>query len=174
MICAMYHYAVTKHASLTNHSTGINDKQDIGREPGWKHIKSSLIIGQPSWREVHAEQQWLRQNEDSALNSQKASVTWTVFEVCFVYILGGESSCYDIEMWFSIGSGDGYASVQLQAIKWTLGNNLHLNFNQNTVIFIQDKAFKNLICKMSTILFGPLCVNSFRLSDTYTIYASVN
>ena len=35
---------------------------------------------------------------------------------------------------------------------------LQWNFNQNTIIFIQENAFENAVCTMSAILFSPQCV----------------
>ena len=41
-------------------------------------------------------------------------------------------------------------------VNWTLGVKFQLNFNQNAKIFIRKNAFKNVICKVSFILFWPL------------------
>ena len=40
---------------------------------------------------------------------------------------------------------------------WTLRNNVHWNFNRNTNIFIEEIAFKNVVCEMASILFRPQC-----------------
>ena len=75
--------------------------------------------------------------------------------------------CDDIRPWcrilFSIGSGNGLSPGRRQAIIWInadishciklLGTNLGDFINQNTHMFIQDNAFENPICKMSSILF---------------------
>ena len=47
-------------------------------------------------------------------------------------------------------------------VSWTLRNKLQWNLNQNMMVFIQDRVFKNMICKMVTILFWLQCVNTLR------------
>ena len=37
-------------------------------------------------------------------------------------------------------------------VDWTLGNKLQWNFNQNTIIFIEENAFANVHCEMVAIL----------------------
>ena len=39
-------------------------------------------------------------------------------------------------------------------------NKFQWNRNRNSYIFIQGKAFENIICEMAAILLRPLCVNS--------------
>ena len=45
------------------------------------------------------------------------------------------------------------------SINWTHGNKFQWIFNQNTTIFIQQNAFENVVCKVSSILSRPQCVN---------------
>ena len=40
-------------------------------------------------------------------------------------------------------------------VNWTFSNKLQWNFNQNSTIFIQDIVFKNVVCKMASILSRP-------------------
>ena len=40
-------------------------------------------------------------------------------------------------------------------VNWTIWNKLQWNFNQNTKIFITEKSFENIVCKMATILSRP-------------------
>ena len=44
-------------------------------------------------------------------------------------------------------------------VKWTLRNKLHLIFNRNFNIFIQENAFESVVCEIA-ILSRPQCVNS--------------
>ena len=37
-------------------------------------------------------------------------------------------------------------------VNWTLRNKLKWNSNQNTIFFVHDNTFKNVVCKMSAIL----------------------
>ena len=54
-------------------------------------------------------------------------------------------------------------NVQRQAIIWTNAGILWIrpwgNFHQNTIIFIQENAFQNVVRKMVAILPQPQCVN---------------
>ena len=43
-------------------------------------------------------------------------------------------------------------------VKWTLGNKLQWNFNQNSNIFIHKNAFESVVCDMASILSRPQCV----------------
>ena len=61
---------------------------------------------------------------------------------------------------FSIGSGNGLSLLQRQAITWTNADLLSIgpletNFNeilsQGSIIFIQENAFENVVCKMAAI-----------------------
>ena len=47
-------------------------------------------------------------------------------------------------------------------VNWTLRNKLQWNFNQNSNIFIQENAFENVICEMTSILSRSQCVNRKR------------
>ena len=49
-------------------------------------------------------------------------------------------------------------------VNWTFRNKHQWNFNRNSYIIIQDKAFQNLVCKMSAMLSWPRCVKL----DKYT------
>ena len=44
-------------------------------------------------------------------------------------------------------------------VKWTPGNNIQWNFDQNSYIFIQWNAFENVVWKMAAILSRPQCVD---------------
>ena len=44
-------------------------------------------------------------------------------------------------------------------INWTLRNKLQWNFNRNSNIFIQEKAFGSVVCEMAAILSQPQWVN---------------
>ena len=49
--------------------------------------------------------------------------------------------------------------------------------NRNSIIFIQENAFENVVWKMTSILSRPQCVNSLRSADAYkhwVIIDSVN
>ena len=46
-------------------------------------------------------------------------------------------------------------------VNWTLRNKLQWNFYQNSYIFIEENAFKN-VCKMASISSLPECVNTLR------------
>ena len=67
-----------------------------------------------------------------------------------------------------IGSDNGLSRGRRQAIIWTnagilligpLGTNFNEIFNRNSYIFIQENAFKTVVCEMAAILFQPQCVN---------------
>ena len=49
-----------------------------------------------------------------------------------------------------------WTDTELSSIAWTLGTNL--NLNQNTIIFIEENIFENVVCKMCATLFSPQCV----------------
>ena len=44
-------------------------------------------------------------------------------------------------------------------VNWTLGNKFQWNFNRNSNIFIQENAFQNVVCDMTSILSRPQCDN---------------
>ena len=44
-------------------------------------------------------------------------------------------------------------------VDWTLRNKLQWNMNQNTNIFLQGNAFKNVTCKLAAIMSRPQCIN---------------
>ena len=64
--------------------------------------------------------------------------------------------------WVSIGSDNDlspsapshYLDQCWVIINWTLGNKLQWNFHQNTTLFINENALKNIACKMAAILSG--------------------
>ena len=43
-------------------------------------------------------------------------------------------------------------------VKWTFSKNVKRNFNQNSDIFIQEKAFENVVSEMAAILSRLPCV----------------
>ena len=47
-------------------------------------------------------------------------------------------------------------------VNWTLGNNLHWNFNLNSCINIQQTAFESVVSKMAASLSRPQCVDVCR------------
>ena len=47
--------------------------------------------------------------------------------------------------------------VPMLTVIWNHRNKLQSNLNPNAIIFIQEKAFENAVCKMSAILFRPQC-----------------
>ena len=55
-------------------------------------------------------------------------------------------------------------------VNWILRNKLHLNFNRNSNIFIQENALENVVCEMSPICpfwdITALCI----FSKTRTLY----
>ena len=51
---------------------------------------------------------------------------------------------------------------------WNLSNKLQWNFNQNSNIFIQESALKNVVCEMASNLSRPQCVKTFSMSKTVT------
>ena len=64
----------------------------------------------------------------------------------------------------TIGADNGLSPGQRQAIyleqswnivNWIPRNKLQWNFNQNSSIFIQENAFDDVICKVSSILSRP-------------------
>ena len=67
------------------------------------------------------------------------------------------------------GTGNGLSTLRRQAITWTnddffansiIWNKHQWNLNQNTVIFINENVFKNVICPMWAML-SPPCVSDF-------------
>ena len=46
-------------------------------------------------------------------------------------------------------------------VNWTLGNKLQWKLIQNIYIFMQEKAFENVIWKMVAILFRPQCTSLY-------------
>ena len=64
-----------------------------------------------------------------------------------------------------IGSDNGlpvpshYLNQCRSIINWTIRNKLQWNFNRNSYIFIQEKAFENVVCQMVAILSRSQCVN---------------
>ena len=58
-------------------------------------------------------------------------------------------------------------------VNWTLRKKPQLNLNQNTNIFIQEKALENVNYKMAAIWFRPQCVNSLAPSNA-VIYQMVS
>ena len=46
----------------------------------------------------------------------------------------------------------------------THGNKIQWNFNQDTIIFINENAFKNVVCKMAVILSQSQCRNRWEIS----------
>ena len=67
-----------------------------------------------------------------------------------------------------IGSDSGLSPVQHQSNKWTnvgilligtLGIAIQWNFTRNEYIFIQEKAFENVVCIMASISSRPQCVS---------------
>ena len=68
-----------------------------------------------------------------------------------------------------IGSDNGLSPGQHQAIVWTnagilliqtLGTNFSEIRKQNSYIFIQEKAFENVVCEMVPVLSQPQCVET--------------
>ena len=68
----------------------------------------------------------------------------------------------------TIASDNGLSPSRHQAIIWTnagillirpIGTNF--NFNRNSLIFIQENAFKDVICEKAAILSRPQCVKYF-------------
>ena len=60
-----------------------------------------------------------------------------------------------------IGSDNDLVPVRCQAITWTnagvlliwpFENKFQWNLNQNTIVFIQEKAFENVVCQVAAIL----------------------
>ena len=72
-----------------------------------------------------------------------------------------------------IGSDNGLSPGRRQAIictniiNWTLGNKFQWNFSRNYNIFIQEKVFESVVCKMAAILTRPQCVNTIKKSRCY-------
>ena len=73
-----------------------------------------------------------------------------------------------------IVSDNGTSPDRCQDIIWTtagilligpLGTNFNEIFYQNSCIYIQENAFKNIVCKTAAILSQPQCVNPLRPSD---------
>ena len=66
-----------------------------------------------------------------------------------------------------IGTGNGLSPIRCQTITWTSANilslmdKLNLNMNQIIIIFIEEINFKNVVCKMSAILFRLQCEHNF-------------
>ena len=52
-------------------------------------------------------------------------------------------------------------------VNWNLSNNIQWNFNQNTKIFIQENAFKNVACETT-------CLETCRWSDALSMRRPVN
>ena len=58
----------------------------------------------------------------------------------------------------------GFRFFHSTVVNWTFRNKLQWNFSRNSDIFIQEIAFKNVVCKIACILFRPQWVNSVRPS----------
>ena len=52
-----------------------------------------------------------------------------------------------------------YLNQCWNVVNRTLGNRIQWNFNQNTMIFIQENGFENAVCKMVAMLSKPQCLN---------------
>ena len=65
-------------------------------------------------------------------------------------------------VYVNIDWANGFLPVWHQAIIWTNAEFMSINFseniNWNTIIFFQDNAFENIICKMLVIFFRSHCV----------------
>ena len=59
----------------------------------------------------------------------------------------------------TITGSDNYLNQCLSIVNWTLGNKLQWNVNRNSNIFVQENAFENVVCEMTSILSWPECVN---------------
>ena len=67
-----------------------------------------------------------------------------------------------------IGSDNGLSPVRRQAIIWINGDLLLIGpLHENTIIFVQQIDFENVVCKMAPILVSPQCVNPWS-TVTYT------
>ena len=57
-----------------------------------------------------------------------------------------------------IGSDNSLAPTRLHIVNWAFRNKLQWNFNCNSYIFIHEKAFENVIWKMTSFVSRPQCV----------------
>ena len=71
-------------------------------------------------------------------------------------------------LWITIGSGNGLAPIWHQGIVWNNGyiwsighreKNFDVIWIKNTVIFIEENAFKDVVCKTTAIVLRPPCIN---------------
>ena len=54
-----------------------------------------------------------------------------------------------------IGTYNGLPPVRWKAINWTTENIFQWNLNQNTVTFMQEDVFENVVCEIAAILSRP-------------------
>ena len=59
-------------------------------------------------------------------------------------------------------------------VNWTLRNKLQWNLNRNSIIFIQENAFENVVWKMAAILTRPQCVKRTNNGLTWSILWQCN
>ena len=60
-------------------------------------------------------------------------------------------------------------SCEIVIINYTTRNKPEWSLNQNTIISFEENTFKDMVCKMSTILFRPQRATTHRLSLPYII-----
>ena len=64
-------------------------------------------------------------------------------------------SLIQIMAWCLTGTKPLFEPMLEYTVNWTLGKNFQRNFNQNITVFIQENAFENVICKVSSLLSLP-------------------
>ena len=55
--------------------------------------------------------------------------------------------------------GADYLNQCWNIVNWNLRKKLQWDLKRNSYIFIEEKAFENVVCEMAGILYRPLCVN---------------
>ena len=69
------------------------------------------------------------------------------------HICVSESGQHWFRQWpFDYSASSHYLNQCRVIVNWTHVNKLQWNFNQNTIFFIQETAFENVVCEMAAIL----------------------
>ena len=58
-------------------------------------------------------------------------------------------------------------------VNWTLGNKLQSNFNRNSNIFFQEKAFENVVWKIAAMLSRHQCIK-WKIVEIHYMMASLS
>ena len=59
-----------------------------------------------------------------------------------------------------------YISQRWSIVNWSFRNKIHWKVNRNSLIFIHEHAFGNVVWKMTGILSRPQCVNPIPINES--------